>query len=147
MYSEAQKRATMKWKKKAIKRYEINLNKDTDADIIGYLDGKNVQGMFKKLMRARMQKNIFTNRQVNLIKTLIDMRVNELTDYIEEAEDVIKTQREVIGKLKTKGNAESVAKRNETRIRRYESDVKGWQNENQELKELREYIDGVYYGE
>ena len=56
MYSEAQKRATMKWKKKAVKRYEINLNKETDADIIEYLEGKNVQGEFKRLMRAEMRK-------------------------------------------------------------------------------------------
>lgn len=56
MYSEAQKRATLKWKAKAIKRYEINLHKENDADIIEYLEGKNVQGEFKRLMRAEMRK-------------------------------------------------------------------------------------------
>lgn len=56
MYSEAQKRATLKWKAKAIKRYEINLHRENDADIIAYLEGKNVQGEFKRLMRAEMRK-------------------------------------------------------------------------------------------
>lgn len=56
MYSEAQKRATLKWKAKAVKRYEINLHKENDADIIEYLEGKNVQGEFKRLMRAEMRK-------------------------------------------------------------------------------------------
>ena len=56
MYSEAQKRATLKWKAKAIKRYEINLHKENDADIIEYLEGKNVQGEFKRLIRAEMRK-------------------------------------------------------------------------------------------
>lgn len=56
MYSEAQKRATLKWKAKAVKRYEINLHRENDADIIEYLEGKNVQGEFKRLMRAEMRK-------------------------------------------------------------------------------------------
>lgn len=56
MYSEAQKRATLKWKAKAIKRYEINLHRENDADIIEYLEGKNVQGEFKRLIRAEMRK-------------------------------------------------------------------------------------------
>lgn len=53
-YTEAQKRATMKWREKAIKRYEINLNRNTDADCIDYLEGKNVQGEFKRLIRKEI---------------------------------------------------------------------------------------------
>ena len=55
MYSEAQKKATLKWREKAIKRYEINLNRNTDADCIEYLEGKNVQGEFKRLLRKEIE--------------------------------------------------------------------------------------------
>ena len=56
-YTEAQKRASMKWKAKAVKRYEINLHKENDADIIEYLEGKNVQGEFKRLVRKEIQND------------------------------------------------------------------------------------------
>lgn len=54
-YSEAQKKATLKWREKAIKRYEINLNRNTDQDCIDYLEGKNVQGEFKRLIRKEIE--------------------------------------------------------------------------------------------
>ena len=53
-YTEAQKKATLKWREKAIKRYEINLNRNTDQDCIDYLEGKNVQGEFKRLIRKEI---------------------------------------------------------------------------------------------
>ena len=145
MYSEAQKRATLKWKAKAIKRYEINLHKENDADIIEYLEGKNVQGEFKRLMRARVDHNIFTNKQINLMKTCIDLRVNQLADYIEAAEEGIKVKKEVIGRLKHKGDGEFFIEKNEKVIKKHEADIKKMQKETDELKQLREYIDGVYY--
>lgn len=65
-YSKAQGQATIKWKKANIKRIELNLNKENDKDIIEYLDTiDNVQGEIKRLLRARVQKNIFTNKQIN----------------------------------------------------------------------------------
>lgn len=54
-YTEAQKKATLKWREKAIKRYEINLNRNTDQDCIDYLEGKNVQGEFKRLIRKEIE--------------------------------------------------------------------------------------------
>ena len=56
-YTEAQKRATLKYKKENIKRVEINLNRETDADIIGFLEGlDNVQGEIKRLVREEIAK-------------------------------------------------------------------------------------------
>ena len=53
-YSEAVKRASMKYRAKNIKRYELNLNRETDQDCIDYLEGKNVQGEFKRLIRKEI---------------------------------------------------------------------------------------------
>lgn len=36
--SEAQKRATAKWRKKAMKSYAFRFHREHDADIIAYLD-------------------------------------------------------------------------------------------------------------
>lgn len=49
--SEAQIRAVMKYKAANVKRYEINLNTKTDADIIAWLEGRNVAGTIKELIR------------------------------------------------------------------------------------------------
>lgn len=53
--SEAQIRAVMKYKAANMKRYEINLNTKTDADIIAWLEGRNVAGTIKELIRKEMK--------------------------------------------------------------------------------------------
>jgi len=54
-YSEAQKRATLKWKKENIRRIELNFNKETDSDILEVLDAQeNKQGFVKELIRQWM---------------------------------------------------------------------------------------------
>lgn len=54
-YSKAQGKATMKWKKANIKRIEINLNKETDRDVIEYFEATgNVQGEVKRLVREEI---------------------------------------------------------------------------------------------
>lgn len=51
-YSEAQKRATLKWKKENIRRIELNFNKETDSDILEVLDAQeNKQGFIKEIIR------------------------------------------------------------------------------------------------
>ena len=50
--SQAQIRATEKYKKANIKRVVIQLNKKTDEDIIRFLEGlENVQGKIKRILR------------------------------------------------------------------------------------------------
>ena len=50
--SQAQIRATEKYKKANIKRVVIQLNKKTDDDIIRFLEGlENVQGEIKRILR------------------------------------------------------------------------------------------------
>ena len=57
MVSETQLKAIAKYKKKAIKKYLIELNKTTDADMIAYLDAQsNKQGLIKQLIREHMNK-------------------------------------------------------------------------------------------
>lgn len=53
--SEAQIRAVMKYKAANVRRYEINLNTKTDADIIAWLEGRNVTGTIKELIRKEMK--------------------------------------------------------------------------------------------
>lgn len=53
MTSEAQKRATERYRKKSIKGVYLKLNINTDADILKKLEGvENVQGYIKNLIRA-----------------------------------------------------------------------------------------------
>lgn len=55
--TEAQKRATMKYEKANIKRVVLKLNKNTDQDIIEFLDGlKSVNGEIKRIIREEMKK-------------------------------------------------------------------------------------------
>lgn len=57
-YSEAQKRASMKWHKKHLTQIKFNLNNETDSDIIEWLEAKdNRQGYIKSLIRADIAKN------------------------------------------------------------------------------------------
>lgn len=145
-YTEAVKRATLKYRQKNIKRYEINLNRDTDADIIGSLEGKNVQGEFKRLMRARVDRQIFTNKQINLLKECIDMAVIAAEERIEDEQEEINRSREVMEKAKGHG-IDQVVERKQKQIGASESTIKNLEARKEELKELRDYIDGVYYGE
>lgn len=53
MISEAQKRATERYRKKSIKGVYLKLNINTDADILEKLGTvENVQGYIKNLIRA-----------------------------------------------------------------------------------------------
>ena len=57
MTSEAQKRAIEKYQKLNIRRVVLKLNKNTDQDIIAWLEGlKSVQGEVKKAIREYMKK-------------------------------------------------------------------------------------------
>ena len=55
--TEAQMRAAMKYEKANIKRVVLKLNKNTDQDIIEFLDGlKSVNGEIKRLIREEIKK-------------------------------------------------------------------------------------------
>lgn len=57
MRSEAQKKADKKFITKNIKKVTIDLNRNTDADIIAYLEKQdNKLGTIKKLIRAEIEK-------------------------------------------------------------------------------------------
>ena len=50
--TDAQMRATMKYEKANIKRVVLKLNKNTDQDIIAFLEAqKSVNGEIKRIMR------------------------------------------------------------------------------------------------
>ena len=58
---EAKIRAQAKYDKDHTKGIYLKLNKETDADIIGYLEEvENVQGLIKSLIRREMVKTMFT---------------------------------------------------------------------------------------
>ena len=52
--TEAQKRAIDKYQKANIRRYVVKLNKNTDGDMIAYLEGKQAQTAFKNGLKAIM---------------------------------------------------------------------------------------------
>lgn len=140
-YSKAQAKATMKWKKENVKRVEINLNKETDADVIQYFESAgNTQGEIKRLVRARIKGDIFTNHEMNLIRTCINVRINELDDYVEEAEEVIKEAEA----MREKTPLDMVKQRETQRIGKNKADIKEWNDELSELRELRRYIDDKF---
>lgn len=57
MASEAQKAADARYKAANTKQIKFVLNKNTDTDLIAYLEFiDNVQGYIKSLIRADMQK-------------------------------------------------------------------------------------------
>ena len=57
--SEAQKRASAKYDKANTKGIYLKLNKETDADIISYLEeADNVQGLIKELIRRDMVQKV-----------------------------------------------------------------------------------------
>ena len=56
-YSEAAKKATLKYRKNNIKIIKFELNKNTDQDIIQKLESvESKQGYFKKLVREDIAK-------------------------------------------------------------------------------------------
>lgn len=57
MSSEAQIRASMKYNSRMVKQIKLALNKETDADVIEWLEQQeNMQGYIKKLIREDMRK-------------------------------------------------------------------------------------------
>lgn len=57
MTTEAQKKAIDKYQKANIKRYVLKVNKNTEADIIEFLDGlKSFNGEIKRIIREEMKK-------------------------------------------------------------------------------------------
>ena len=55
--TEAQKRAIDKYQKANIRRVVLKLNKNTDQDIIEFLDGlKSVNGEIKRILREYIEK-------------------------------------------------------------------------------------------
>ena len=61
MTTEAQKRAQRKWdvaNRENRRSIRLNLNRETDADIIAKLDSEdNIQGYIKELIRQDLAKN------------------------------------------------------------------------------------------
>lgn len=52
-----QAEASMKYQRRTIKRYSLNLNYHTDQDLISHLEGiDNVQGYIKSLIRSDLQR-------------------------------------------------------------------------------------------
>lgn len=55
---DAKTKATMKYKKKNIKQMKLDLNRNTDSDIISFLEKcENKQGYIKALIREDMKKS------------------------------------------------------------------------------------------
>ena len=60
--TEAQKRAVKKYRQKHIKSVTLQLNENTDADIIRHLDlAPNKQGYIKDLIRKDIESRILTD--------------------------------------------------------------------------------------
>ena len=56
-YSEAQNRYSEKYQKENIKRYVLKVNRNTEADMIAFLDSlESFNGEIKKLIREEMKK-------------------------------------------------------------------------------------------
>ena len=56
-YTPAQKEWSMNYEKANIKRYVLKVNKNTEADIIEFLDGlKSFNGEIKQMIREEMKK-------------------------------------------------------------------------------------------
>ena len=56
-YNEAQKQWSMNYEKANVRRYVLKVNKNTEADIIEFLDGlKSFNGEIKRMIREEMKK-------------------------------------------------------------------------------------------
>lgn len=139
--TKAQSKASMKYKKENIKRVELNFNKKTEQDLIDYVESQNnVQGEIKRLIRARVNHNIFNNKQINLIRMLIDLRVNDMTDLLEDLNDEIE-------RLSQRSELEQINKQRDIAVAQDKQIKKKYLKEIEELRELRSYIDKIYKGE
>lgn len=57
MRTDAQRRADEKWKKGNAKTFAFRLYKNTDADLLAWLENiDNKQGLIKRLLREEMEK-------------------------------------------------------------------------------------------
>lgn len=132
-----------KYFKKNIRQIMVRLNKSTDQDLIDYVDSlDNIQGEIKRLMRARVKNNIFTNKQMNLIKEAIDGYRMDLEYNIETIEDENSRWQDTIDnpnaleqvkiRLKRKINGNNAMKEKHNR-------------KLDELNKLRDFIDNAYY--
>lgn len=139
--TKAQSKASMKYKKENIKRVELNFNKKTEQDLIDYVESQNnVQGEIKRLIRARVDHNIFNNKQIDLIRMLIDLRINDMTDLLEDLNDGIE-------RLSQRSELEQVNKQRDIAVAQDKQIKKKYLKEIEELRELRSYIDKIYKGE
>ncbi|MBR2653981.1 MAG: hypothetical protein IKD59_05430 [Lachnospiraceae bacterium] len=142
-YSEAQKRATIKYKNENMKRVELNFNRKTEADLVAFVEGtENVSGEIKRLIRARIEGDIFTNRQTNLLKTCISFRVNMIDNWIEEDAEIIKKKEGIIDKHPDMGG---LTEHHQREINRCQAEIEKLMKERKELCDLREYIEHRYY--
>lgn len=58
-YGNAQYKASQKYKKTTIKRVVLNLNRNTDTDIIEFLEAQNnVQGKIKEILRKEINNGL-----------------------------------------------------------------------------------------
>ena len=56
-YTDAQKRATLKYRETNIKRYTVEFSKTKDSDLIEYLDSvPNRTGTIKSAIREKMER-------------------------------------------------------------------------------------------
>lgn len=57
-YTKASQRATQKYEKANVRRYVLKVNKNTEGDIIAFLDGlKSFNGEIKRMIREEMKRN------------------------------------------------------------------------------------------
>lgn len=57
MYNESVKKAQLKYQKESVKQVKFTLNKNTDEDIIEFLDSiENKNGLIKELIRDEMKR-------------------------------------------------------------------------------------------
>lgn len=81
MTSEAQKRAIDKYQKANIRRYVVKLNKNTDGDMIAYLEGKQAQTAFKNGLKAIMAIKNYGIQYVKKHETFL--RIERFGTYAE----------------------------------------------------------------
>ena len=57
-HGDAQYRASEKYRKNNIRRIVVSLNRNTDQDIIDFLDTKdNIQGYIKEVLRSEIKRH------------------------------------------------------------------------------------------
>lgn len=64
-YTEAQKRATLKYRETNIKRYTVEFSKTKDSDLIEYLDSvPNRTGTIKAAIREKMEREEENGKEI-----------------------------------------------------------------------------------